>query len=525
MKPKRNIDRAYSIDWFNIFLISVIIFGILIRLIHLDKRVYWGDEVVTSIRIAGYRFSEVLQEISNKSIIFSAEDLLTYQNASSSRGLNTTIQGLVSDEPQHAPIYFVALHLWVKLFKNFSNSITQIRSFSVFLSLLSFPSLYWLCFELFNSVTAGLIATAMVATSPFYYVYAQEARPPVLWILCILLSSALLLRALRLNTKLSWVAYAASVVFSLYSFLFSVFVLIGHGFYILLIKGLKPNTAIIRYLLVVCVGVSAFMPWLLKIASNLSTVGDSTSWSSEKIGSFQLLRMVLNNLRDVFFNIGEGYTYLTFLLLILIGFSFLFLIKSAPKSVWAFVLSLISVTIVVLLIPDLINGVRRSAASRYFIAPYLGINLSLAYLFSVQTKNLIWQWKKCWRAIVTILLVIGLSSCIIISHSEISFNQATYRNSAVLAQVINKYENPLVITGTQYFNNIIGAIGISHYLKPSTRFKFVPDASQLNDSTQAKNIFVYGKDIEFILKDLGAYHIEVIYKSDYEGLWQIQIPP
>lgn len=524
MKPKRNIDRAYSIDWFNIFLISVIIFGILIRLIHLDKRVYWGDEIVTSIRIAGYRFSEVLQEISNKSIL-SAEDLLTYQNTSSSRGLNTTIQGLVSDEPQHAPIYFVALHLLVKLFKNFSNSITQIRSFSVFLSLLSFPSLYWLCFELFNSVTAGLIATAMVATSPFYYVYAQEARPPVLWILCILLSSALLLRALRLNTKLSWVAYAASVVFSLYSFLFSVFVLIGHGFYILLIKGLKPNTAIIRYLLVVCVGVSAFMPWLLKIASNLSTVSDSTSWSSEKIGSFQLLRMVINNLRDVFFNIGEGYTYLTFLLLILIGFSFLFLIKTAPKSVWAFVLLLISVTIVFLLIPDLVNGVRRSAASRYFIAPYLGINLSLAYLFSVQTKNLIWQWKKCWQAIVTILLVIGISSCIIISQSEISFNQATYRNSAVLAQVINKYENPLVITGTQYFNNIIGAIGISHYLKPSTRFKFVPDASQLNDSTQAKNIFVYGKDIEFLLKYLGADHIEVIYKSDYEGLWQIQIPP
>lgn len=44
---------------------------------------------------------------------------------------------------------------------------------------------------------------ALIAVSPFHVLYAQEAREYSLWTVTILLSSAALLRAMRVKTKLS----------------------------------------------------------------------------------------------------------------------------------------------------------------------------------------------------------------------------------------------------------------------------------------------------------------------------------
>jgi uncharacterized membrane protein len=507
-----------SLDWFYVFLIFILAFTIILRCIYLDKRVYWGDEIVTSIRISGYNiYQNLVNEFANRSNL-SVADLMAYQDFSISKGVDATIQGLIAEEPQHTPIYFVALHFWVMLFKDLSNPIVVARSFSVFLSLLALLCLYWLGFELFGSVTSGLIAIAMMAASPFYFVYAQEARPVIIWILSILISSVLFLRALRLNTRFAWFIYATAVTLSLYTYLFSVFILIGHGIYILLIKGLKVNKFIIRYLITCAVSLSAFIPWLIETISNISALNSGTNWASNKLGSFSLIKFVLLNVRDLFFNVGGGHNYLTFLLFILIIFSLYFLIHHSPKSMWAFVFSLMIVTIVIVLVPDILHGgLQRSAASRYFIAPYLGINLSLTYLFSVQIKKSFLGWKRFWKLILSCLLIIGTVSCFAISQAEVSFDQATYRNSKILATIINKYEKPQIISSTAYGNNLIGMIALSHYIRSDTKFNFVTSSNKINISSIPGNIFIYGKDMEFISKD-SSMHFESLFPNKYENL-------
>ncbi|MEG3987264.1 hypothetical protein QUA13_08880 [Microcoleus sp. S28C3] len=47
------------------------------------------------------------------------------------------------------------------------------------------------------------IAVGLLAVSPLHVLYAQEARPYCLWPALILISCASLLRAMRLETKLS----------------------------------------------------------------------------------------------------------------------------------------------------------------------------------------------------------------------------------------------------------------------------------------------------------------------------------
>src|SRR5207248_4961479 len=94
-----------------------------------------------------------------------------------------------------------------------------------------FPGLYWLCRELFGCSRTAWMAVALLAVSPFHVLYAQEAREYSLWTVAILLSSAALLRAARLQTRRTWWAYAASVALGLYSHTLFVLVAGAHGAY------------------------------------------------------------------------------------------------------------------------------------------------------------------------------------------------------------------------------------------------------------------------------------------------------
>ncbi|MBN3938833.1 glycosyltransferase family 39 protein [Nostoc sp. NMS9] len=138
------------------------------------------------------------------------------------KGLSDTIISLQVDDPQYPPLYYILAWFWVEIF---GNSVTIIRSLSAFISLLIFPSIYWLCRELFKaSAWVSEVAIALMAISPIHLVYAQEAREYILWIVTVLLCSASLLRALRLESKdqvlriLNWEMYAVTLVLSLYRF-------------------------------------------------------------------------------------------------------------------------------------------------------------------------------------------------------------------------------------------------------------------------------------------------------------------
>jgi uncharacterized membrane protein len=467
--------------------------------------VYWGDEIVTSLRMSGYTTEEVIQNLSSKAY-FSISDLQEYQRPNIKNDLTATIKGLIVEEPQHAPIYFILARLWVQIFNNFGDGVIAIRSFSVFIGLISFSCLYWLCFELFKSHSAGLISVAMLAVSPFNFVYSQEARPPAIWILGIIVSNALFLRAIRLNTKLDWITYTISIVFNLYSFIFSLLVFIGHGIYIFAIQKFRLTKLVISYSISMILGMMCFIPWILILVSNLKTISIAVGWSSEKIGTLNLLRMSLNNLRDVYFSLGDGYAYLTFVLLIIIVFSLYYLIRASSKTVWYFVFILFGITIVAILLPDLLNsGTRRSAASRYFVASYLGLNLALTYLFDayITHENSFAKYINIFNRLVsTSLLILGLISCVAISQADLSFNQATYRNITNISRTINSYKDPLIISNYKYTNNIIGMIGLSYKIRPNTQFQLFDNNYQIVDFNNSKSIFVYGGNNDNLIETI-----------------------
>lgn len=349
------------------FLVIVLfVLGVFFRFVNIDRKVYWFDETFTSLRISGYTEKEAIAQLCNSQQI-GVEDLQKYQHPTPEKTLTDTLKSLALEDPQHPPLYYVMTRFWVQWF---GSSVAIARTLTALFSALALPCIYWLCLELFNSSLVASVAVAVLAVSPFHVLYAQEAREYSLWSLTTLLSSATLLRAMRLKTKISWGMYAVTVALGLYTFLFSGLVTIAHGVYVLAIERFRLTKRVIGYVLASLVGFLVFTPWLVVILSQSAQINKTTGWTGEvKISRLALIKNWIVNLSYFFvdFNYStirgaEGswlkllVVYSSPFILIFAGYSIYFLCRKSPKQVWLFVLTLIGMTALPLAIPDFISG-------------------------------------------------------------------------------------------------------------------------------------------------------------------------
>lgn len=216
-------QKRTNSTWFRLLLV-ILVLGIFFRFFNLEKKLYWIDETYTSLRFSGYTEAEMRPRFSQGQVLLN-EDMQKYKQFNPETTVFDTIKSLATEDPQHPPVYYILIRYWVQLF---GNSISTIRSLSAILSLLIFPCLYWLCMELFNSPNVAWTAIAIVAISPFHVLYAQEAREYGLWTVTILLSSAVLLWAMRTKTKTSWILYTVTIILGLYTYIFTALVALSH---------------------------------------------------------------------------------------------------------------------------------------------------------------------------------------------------------------------------------------------------------------------------------------------------------
>ncbi len=504
------------------FLIVVLLLGIFFRFSYLDKAVYWRDETYTSLRISGYTQAELVQQVFTGDVL-SIEDLQKYQRTNTEKGLTDTIQSLIVEDSQHPPLYYVMVRLWVQWF---GNSVAVTRSLSTLISLLAFPCIYWLCLELFESPLVGWIAIALIAVSPFHIRYAQEAREYSLWTVTILLSSAALLRALRLKTKFSWGIYVATVALSHYTFPFSMFFLIGHGIYVAATERFRLSKTFKAYLVAFVAGISVFTPWFLVILLNRQQISITTRWINEELGFISLVKEWMNNMN--FYFIGGHLNTVIFRLLrlpilILIGYSIYFIIRQTPKRVWLFILILMGSAALPLMLQDLIFGGRRSTVNRYLIPCCLSIHLAVAYLLttkitSISVSNLL---KNIWR-----IAMIALISAGIISQAPNIWESGDSQNT-LMARIINQATNPLLISDAHVnksdgFVGNNGSIGyimsLSYSLNPSVKLQLTVEPKIPNIPEDFSNIFLFNPSKTLLNGIKQEYKVELVQE---DRLWKL----
>jgi len=490
--------------------------GIFFRFANLEHKSYWIDEAFTSLRISGHLEREVaIQQLFDGRLV-SPQEFQKYERANPDKGLIDTIRSVSIEETSSTPLYFILARLWNQCF---GSSIASTRTLSAFLSVLVLPIVYWLCQELFASSLVGWIAVVLVAISPFHLLYAFQARAYSLWTLVTVLSSALLLRAMQGKTKLSWGIYALSVAMGLYSHLLFGLVAISHGIFVVINDKFRLSKTVISYSLASLLGFLTFIPWLVAIYPNLKQIDYVPTFSGFTLGS--LVKMWSLNISRIFMDFNQCFPdikvipcvtfnpvhklvlFLIIPLTLLIGYSFYFLDRKAPRQARLFILTLTGFTALLLILPDITTfEIRRSVSLRYSVPCILGIQLAVAYclatnIFSQSSK--FWQ-RKLWQAVTLILIAVGLLSCITIAQAKFWWDQGYNYHFEAVAKTINQSEHPLVIYSMNsiYLAPKMGAFSraatFAHLVDPKVKLQFIVDTNnnpQINFQ-EFSDIFVYG---------------------------------
>lgn len=505
-----------SRHWFRLLIVVILGLGIFFRLVNLDHKVYWQDETATSLRVAGHTKEEFTREVFNGQVI-SVEELrqrYLYLNSGSWRD---TVNAL-TQRPEHSPLYYLMARFWAQLF---GTSVAAMRSLPAFISLLMFPAIYWLCLELFASSFVGWVAIALIAVSPVHVLYAQEARQYSLWMLTIVLSSASLLRATRLKTNFSWLIYAATTALGLYSHLFFALIAVGHGIYIFVIEQFRISKNAIAYLLASLAALVTFIPWIAVIVTYFisSRNRDRVLAPVEtKISVQYLLDEWFRNINRIFHNADLG--SFNIILVSLAIFSIYFVCRHTSKKVWLFILTLIGVTALTLGLPDLILGGRRSVRTRYLMPCYLGIQLSVAYLLATQMANSL-RWRKFWQIVMLLLILGGVISGVISSQAQSAWskNMSITKHYPAMAQIINKAEEPLVVSDV----TATSVLSLSYLLNPNVKLQLVLPPNIPNISRGFTEVFLFDTS-ETLLQKLQQSRnsqAKVVAGEKDSKLWQI----
>jgi uncharacterized membrane protein len=529
----RHLQLAPS--WLRFLIVVLLVVGIFFRFSKLDGKVYWHDETYTSLRVSGYTTSEVKQEIFNGRVI-SQESFARFQHPNSEKGLGDTIASLAIEDPQNPALYYVIARWWVQIF---GNSVTAIRSLSAVISLFVFPSIYWLCRELFNvPLSVPAIAIALVAISPMHLIYAQEAREFVLWIVTILISSASLLRAIRLESKnnknsfsiFNWGLYALILAVSFYTYLLSIVVAIAHGIYVFTIIGFRWSNKVTAYLLATLAALIVFIPWILVMMANSSQFNVSTAWTTNNIYPGNLIQSWLLQLSRIFFDLNFGIENNLFYLIVplslsLAGYAIYFIFRTTNSKVWLFILILIVIPAIPLMLLDLFFGSSRSIHTRNLLPSYLGIQIAVAYLFATQIYNANISRRSIWRILMIILFAMGLISCGAISQADTWWNKVIGYGNPQVAQIINQSSRPLVVSddiGINYGN----IFSLSYLTDPKVRFLLMKEQKIPEISNLFTDIFLLnpGNDWQTQIATRYRTRIEVIYEDKYYSFWKLVKP-
>jgi uncharacterized membrane protein len=468
MKPPLHPFRSLLV-----LVIVVLALGVFFRVTHIGQKVYWHDEVFTSIRAAGYTGDEIAPNIFTGELI-APEALLQYQRLSPDRGWQSTWNALTT-HPEHPPLYYLLVRFWME---RFGSEVAIVRSVSVLFSLLAFPALYWLCREVFPPFPAtGWIAMGLFAVSPFHVLYAQEARQSSLWTLATLLSSAALFRAMRVQTWASWGLYAITVALSLYTFLFSVLVLVCHGLVVLF--GQVGRRSVWQFLVAVGVGFFSFTPWMIVLIQNKLALASKTVWTTQPMPREILTKLwglhFSSNFVDSGLPLDHLYTYMAPpLVVILLVYALWMLYHHTPRQTWLFIILLIALPTIALMLPDLLWGGQRSSQTRYFVPMLVGGQLAIAYLLTYLVQHPARSNRLWGRGLLAVLLTAGVLSCGLSWQAKTWWNKGVSYSNAATAEYLNQLEQPVVMssTGATTLGNVIS---LSHLVNLQVRFQLVSD--------------------------------------------------
>ncbi|MEO1402596.1 MAG: glycosyltransferase family 39 protein [Cyanobacteria bacterium J06635_1] len=522
--PKREPRKFMALAQWQIMLFALSM-GVFFRFYGLDHKLYWLDEVDFSMRIAGYSLAEIKEFLTGQSLV-SAGFLERYQYPQPDRTLGDMLNSIFLETTDQVPIFYALARYWTQLM---GNSIAVVRSASAMISLFSFVGIYWLAQELFQSKAVSRVALLLLVVSPVHIIYAQEARPYSLLIVSILFSTAVLLRALKSQSKLWWAAYSFSLIFGVYTHLIFGLVGISQGLYVLILNRFRIRGVVLSYLASAVVALFAFLPWLAMLISQPS--GQTINYLLSRQGSmiYRIVRVSGILSRVVLdFGTGQVLSWQAIVLsvvpvgvvLLLFAYALYVLVKKTARAVWLLPVLLIVVPAILLVLPNILIG-TQTGTTRYMLPMMLGIQLTLAYLLATKLTTAGRTARYGWQLLLVVILSCGIFSGALRTQTELWWDQLPHLLGDIPASstYINQAQSPLVVVDADRNVDIVITQVLAHRLSPETQLSFLLPPYPVTRQAQFSDVFLFQPSDALRSQAQQAYGVEAEQLTDM--LWEL----
>ncbi len=439
--------------------------GTWLRFTGLEDQIYRNDEAWTGLWLSGHSVQDLEAALCQD--LHTAADFTPYRQINDGKGVAATLASVAVDDPKQGPVYYVLLRLWTNLA---GDSFGAWRSLSVIFGLVACGLAFWLMRELFPGTRLpAWIAAGLLAISPAQILYAQDARPYSILAAATLISSGMLLRALRSGIRRSWMIYCASVVVGLYIHPLFLFVLASHAAYLVLLQwsgSLRSLwTGPVRAFAFAVLGAGlAFLPWIIVFALRWRRGLGTLRWVANPPDSWG--RAWLQELGRLFVDTGgrttiwaENLFYPLASLLILL--SLWSLCGRQPWRSAGLLLMLFAVPFAALISGDLVLGGMSSTIDRYLISAFLGATLGVAWFVSSLLHSSHGAVRLGGVALWGLLLGAGIYSSWLNAQTIRTWVKGPTREHPAIGEILNREPGAVLVSDCP---TVVRILSLSTYL-------------------------------------------------------------
>ena len=533
---------------------GLVLLGVALRLYGLEQKIVWHDEVATRVLAAGATMAAQMQGLYHAQVL-TAGQVLQYQQVQQGTSVLALIADLAQHDPQHPPLYYVLAKVWVDFL---GDSVYALRTLSVLFSGLGLLAMYWFVRELAASRRAALTAMLLMGVSPLFILYGQEAREYALWTLTLLVSSAALLRALRLSStavsqaRKEWLLYGCSLLVAVYTSLSTLSLILVQVLYVAIVTRLQWSRALYGFIVSLSAVGLLCLPWALNLLRNFEAFSASMAWSSViVIPRTAVLRILSLNVTRNVFDFWPEVVQDQWLPIVasvacvtVIVAACVWVFRHTQRETRLYLLLLLVLPTSMLLLPDLLFGGIRSSNARYLMPVWLAVvavlAIALDQALTLAARALERERSSRGQGVfssrqgvvgillcLAVLCLVALPMATNILHAQ---QQAPWTKSLSIslpevAKIINQSANPLMI-GNQERHHPGNLFALANLLKPETKMQLLPIALESSWSLPAHkgDVYLYSPTDQFrhTLEKNNQVKTILVFEDLFLQLWKIE---
>ncbi len=484
-------------SWPVLAIAIVLALTLTLRFAHLERRVYWFDEVVHTTQSFGYYKGDLQRAVRTADTPQPLSTLDQFLAPTPDRSGLAAVQILSETEPQSTPVHYLLNRWWSDLV---GASVRNQRLLAAIFGLGLLPATYWLSVEfqhLYPDISPLFpwLATLLVALSPIQVLYSREIRLYSLWVLLSTGTTAALLRAVRTRSRLGWGLHGLLLIAATYTFPLEWVSVVGRSVWLIVTKrshwrglALSQGAALV-----------AFIPWAIAIQQNIHKMGN---WRESPASLQDLMSgwLVGHSLFVIdWFPITEAgsgtLSLVTGAVLAIATGALLYWLYKRHRSIFWLTCCVSIFPWLIWACQDVISGGIRSSwgCLRY----YLPGNVLFSVIFALGFAQLFQSSKfKGWRRAIAVLGLVlwvsaGLVSDMQIARSQTSRFAFSSNEWVHWGRKIGKMPNPIIVIPKD--NNGAGAqtITASRYMPNNVEFLAVDNPTEKADLLRSyDNIYV-----------------------------------